>query len=456
VHLRTNYGTPREIWDPETGKPDELSQTAEMERVCEKALLDPESSKHIGIVHKYIHIEEGSPHPEKAITAGDILFNLMPDAAHVSHMPSHLDILMGDYRRAIASNVIAIKADNKYIGDNPHLAGQFYGVFRLHNYHTLAYAAALGGHSKIAFEYTDMAEKTILNTQEVLQYFGPIYAEMALGVKIHLLVRFGRWEEILAMKVPEDQAKFPTWTAQHYYGYGVAHSALGHIAEAEEAREKYREALAKVEPSSYMFPNKAHDILAIATSLLDGELEYRKQNYEAAFGHLRKAVEAYDSLIYSEPSPWEHPPRHALAALLLEQGHVEEALKAYGEDLGYDDSIRRSSHHPNNVWALHGYHECLVRLGRIIEPQLKIALAVADIKIESSCFCRLDVSRTSGSKVIDVVTIPAANGTNGHQSEASTAGQAENLLDRNGNHALGGIDSTQVDLNAHTKEKCCH
>jgi hypothetical protein len=66
-----------------------------------------------------------------------------------------------------------------------------------------------------------------------------MYAETALGVKIHLLVRLGRWEELFAMKVPEDQAR--TWTAQHYYGYGVAHSALGHIAEAEEAREKYSE-----------------------------------------------------------------------------------------------------------------------------------------------------------------------------------------------------------------------
>jgi hypothetical protein len=90
----------------------------------------------------------------------------MPDAAHVSHMPFHLDILMGDYHRAISSNFIAIKADNKYIGDNPHLAGQFYSVFRLHNYHTLSYAAALGGHPKIAFEYADMAEKTILETPE--------------------------------------------------------------------------------------------------------------------------------------------------------------------------------------------------------------------------------------------------------------------------------------------------
>jgi hypothetical protein len=54
----------------------------------------------------------------------------------------------------------------------------------------------------------------------------------------------------------------------------------------------------------------------------------------------------------------------------------------------------RSSWHPGNVWSLHGYHECLVRLGkaepaRIVKQQLDVALARADVAINSSCFCRL-------------------------------------------------------------------
>jgi hypothetical protein len=87
------------------------------------------------------------------------------------------------------------------------------------------------------------------------------------------------------------------------------------------------------------------------------------------------------------------PTRHAYGALLLEQGRVEEAEAIYAEDLGYDPSIPRSSWHPGNVWSLHGYHECLVRLGkdvpaRIIKQQLDVALARADVPIVSSCFCR--------------------------------------------------------------------
>ena len=78
---------------------------------------------------------------------------------------------------------------------------------------------------------------------------------------------------------------------------------------------------------------------------------------------------------------------------LLEQGRVEDAETVYAEDLGYDQSIPRSSWHPGNVWSLHGYHECLVRLGkpepaRIVKQQLDVALARADVPIKSSCFCR--------------------------------------------------------------------
>lgn len=88
------------------------------------------------------------------------------------------------------------------------------------------------------------------------------------------------------------------------------------------------------------------------------------------------------------------PTRHAYAALMLEQGHVEEAAQAYAEDLGLDSSLTRAHQHPNNVWALHGYHECLVRLGResearIIKQDLDLALQVADVPIKCSCFCRL-------------------------------------------------------------------
>ena len=67
------------------------------------------------------------------------------------------------------------------------------------------------------------------------------------------------------------------------------------------------------------------------------------------------------------------PTRHSYGALSLEQGLVEQAATAYAEDLGLSDELVRLHQHPNNVWALHGYHECLTRLGRPAEAGLLVS-----------------------------------------------------------------------------------
>jgi hypothetical protein len=105
-------------------------------------------------------------------------------------------------------------------------------------------------------------------------------------------------------------------------------------------------------------------------------------------------VNLEDTLPYAEPWAWMQPTRHALGALLLEQGQVDEAAAVYRADLGLDDALPRACQHPENVWSLHGYHECLVELGktseaRLIQQRLALAQARADVPITASCFCRL-------------------------------------------------------------------
>ena len=127
--------------------------------------------------------------------------------------------------------------------------------------------------------------------------------------------------------------------------------------------------------------------------MLDGELEYHKGDFEPAFAHLREAVHLDDNLNYTEPWAWMHPPRHALGALLLEQGHFNEAEAVYRADLGYNASIPRCVQHPDNVWSLHGLLECVEHKGAELEAgmlrqRLDLALARADVVITSSCGCR--------------------------------------------------------------------
>ena len=182
-----------------------------------------------------------------------------------------------------------------------------------------------------------------------------------------------------------------------HYGKGLAHAVLGSISEAEKQQESFHYAVQQVPITRTVFNNTCQDILAIANRMLAGELEYRKENFESAFKHLRTAVNMADVLPYDEPWGWMQPPRHALGALLLEQGQVEEAEQVYKADLGLDQTLIRACKHPDNVWSLHGYHECLLRKGQdreaaMIRPRLNIALARADVPIKASCLCRLECS----------------------------------------------------------------
>jgi tetratricopeptide (TPR) repeat protein len=223
------------------------------------------------------------------------------------------------------------------------------------------------------------------------------WLEGFLAMRVHVLIRFGRWADILALSMPADRQLYCVTTAMLRYARGVAFSATGLIRQAEAERALFHQAIEDILPTRMLFNNSCLDVLAIASAMLEGELEYRKGDYDRAFAALEHAIELDDNLPYDEPWGWMQPTRHAYGALLLEQGRVAEAEAIYRADLGLDDTLPRPVQHPGNVWSLHGLHECLVRLGKtgealIIAQQLKIATALADVPIESSCYCRREVT----------------------------------------------------------------
>lgn len=179
-----------------------------------------------------------------------------------------------------------------------------------------------------------------------------------------------------------------------HYAKAVAHAANGNVTAAEEQARRFVVASATVPASHYVFNNTCLDILAVAAEMMRGEIEYRKGHLDAAFAHLRKSVELDDNLPYDEPWAWMQPTRHALGALLLEQERVEEAEAVYRADLGLDGTLARACQHPENVWSLHWFRECLMRLDKdaeagIIKQRLEISAAWANVPIKSSCFCRI-------------------------------------------------------------------
>lgn len=389
--------TPWALWDIRTGNPASDARTLEVKRVLDYGMSLEGGNRHPGLLHLYIHLMEMSDTPEAAMPAANNLRGLVPDSGHLNHMPSHLDILTGDYSRAVIANSDAVRADEKFLKREGPM--NFYTLYRSHDYHFRLYSAMFSGQSKIALETVEQLEASF--SEELLRVETPPMAdwlEAFLAMRVHVLIRFGRWKDILALKMPEDQDLYCVTTALTHYAKGMAFAALGQVDEAREQRQLFAESVPRVKPSRTLFNNKCIDILCVAESMLDGEIEYRSANYHAAFAHLRESITRYDGLPFDEPWGWMQPARHAYGALLLEQGHVNKALSVYSADLGIDDSLPRVHRHPNNVWALHGYHECLVKLGRIaeakeVEGPLRKAMAVADVPVTSSCFCRLRTAK---------------------------------------------------------------
>jgi len=387
--------TPWRLWDLPRGRPAEGASTQEAIDILERCFADqPDDAwkRHPGLLHFWIHIMEMSPHPERALPHAAALQPLCPDAAHLVHMASHIQVLCGQYEAALTANEQAVVADDKYVAFSPDIG--VYTAYRLHNIHFQVYAAMFLGNHEKAIAAADLIRETV--TIDAIRVDNPFlyrYFEAFFGMKIHVLVRFGRWDDIIAMPLPSEPDLLVSTTALTHYAKGVALAATGDVANAELEQQRFLAAWERVPEEHMVFNNQTRDVLRIGEAMLAGEIEYRKGNFDEAFSLLRRSVELDDNLFYTEPWAWMQPPRHALGALLLEQGRVEEAAEVYRSDLGLDSTLVRSSQHPGNVWALHGYAECLDALGRPDDAQaVRAELAEAqqhmDVPLTSSCYCR--------------------------------------------------------------------
>ncbi|NRB35294.1 MAG: hypothetical protein HRU31_11210 [Rhodobacteraceae bacterium] len=397
LDLRTVYVeallnlTPWKMWDLAGAKPAEGTATLEAQDVLEEALTLPAAMAHPGILHLYVHLMEMSPFPEKALKAGDALRTLMPDGGHLVHMPTHIDVLCGHYQNVVHWNQQAVIADRKYYEREG--AYNIYTGYRLHDYHFVIYGALFLGQFQPAMDAVREMATTV--PDEMLAMQSPPmadYFESYLSMEPHVLIRFGRWQDCIDLPLPDQPDLRCSLTAFTHYARALGHAALGQVNEALVEEQNFIVARDRVPNTRLLHNNTVVSLLAVATEMLRGEILYRQQNYDAAFDHLRRGVALEDGLDYDEPWGWMQPVRHALGALLYEQGHVAEAEAAYREDLGLGGQLSRATVHPDNVWALRGLHDCLEARGETVEivqikQRLDLALARADRAVAASCFC---------------------------------------------------------------------
>lgn len=336
--------------------------------------LDP---GHPGANHLYIHAIEASPEPALATAAADRLRDLVPGVSHLVHMPSHIYARVGRWQEAAASNASAMRADAAFRAANPRPG--FYAMYMAHNGHFYAYAQIMRGQSAEALR--SAREMVAAIPAEFVRDYAPIVDGFTVFVP-QVLMRFGRWNEILAEAPPP--AQMPLAQALWRFTRAVALTALDRPAEAAREREAFHRAAAAV-PEGWTFGNNnASLLLQIARDTLDGEIAARRGRFAEAERRLRAAIRVEDGLRYDEPPDWMQPVRHTLGAVLLRAGKHREAETVYREDL---------ARYPENGWSLFGLGRALRLQGREVEAiaaegRFRKAWADADVTLGSTCYCQ--------------------------------------------------------------------
>ena len=380
-------------------------------KVLEDAFESSDEAKvHPALCHLYCHALDLSPFPERALPAADVLRTRMPGLGHLVHMPSHIDAWVGQWKEAIDCNIAAVEADDRYVEITGN-ESQFYKFYRMHNHHFVVWCAMFDGQYETALKYARKAVDTLPagDANSGVQFMlagvipmGAIFLESYVTMPWHVMIRFGKWDEILNEPLHSDKDVFPAAIATQHYARGVAYASLGMIQEAEAEQKLFKQALqnpalaGRVLHNNLMYqdPSDGPCILLVNDAILDGEIEYRRQylakergenaDFTVAFNHLRRGVNLSLNLAYNEPWGQMQPVRHILGALLLEQGEVEEAEEVYRADIEL---------WKDNMWGLLGLKLCLEARGddsgelEQVTALFKERSSRADIIPTRTCFC---------------------------------------------------------------------
>jgi tetratricopeptide (TPR) repeat protein len=351
------------LWRPD-GQP--APGTLEIESRLEAVLRrDP---GHPGANHYSIHVMEASPHPEAALASAERLRGLMPAAGHLEHMPAHIMQRVGRYEDAAEANRKGVAADEAYL--RVAAAPDYYAMYLAHNYAFLAYAAAMEGRKA----------ETLAAVQGVVRAI-PLDMELAMGSsgwnltqQYAALVRFGLWDEMIALAPPD--ARAPGLVAGYLYARGVALAARGRIAEAQQSLDALH-TLGAQTPREYL-----RRVLQVAEPVVAARIAATEGRGDAAIELLTQAVAAEDRLDYNEPADWFFPVRHLLGAQLLIAGKGAAAERVYRADL------RRN---PANGWALFGLAAALRAQHRAkpaaqVMEEFATSWRQADVRLVASAF----------------------------------------------------------------------
>lgn len=304
--------------------------TLEIVAVLEDALRRwPE---HTGVNHFYIHTMEGSPDPARALPSADRLAALAPAAGHLVHMPSHIYLRTGNYAAAVKSNQQAIVADQEYKRQQPVAPAGVMG-YANHDQHFLAVAAGMDGE----FE-------TALDAAKEIQMH--VHNEAMASMYTLVLLRFSKWDEILAEPAPDSALKGVTFLWHLARGCArVAKTQFKEAADEQTAMERAFSALPAGRAFGIFF-NDWSTLHSLASDELAARIAAARGNLGVAIAHWRHAVSVEDQMNFDDVPDWYYPMRESLGAALLRNRQAAEAERVFRQDL------KRNPNNPRSLFGL--------------------------------------------------------------------------------------------------------
>ena len=365
-----------DYWDSE-GRPksETLPVALALEHIMAKDMSNP------GVLHLHIHLIEASLEPERALGSADALEATVPIVGHIVHMPAHIYVRVGQYAKAVESNIRSQEVDREFAkiwGDYPlPNIGTYPLSHKIHAGHALdfvRYAASVQGNYTRAIEAAWRMANSYQDRAAALRGGQKRVSAPWLVMKI-----FGKWDDLLALE-PAYQGT-PYLDGIWSYVIGSAYIAKGDIAAAQKTLQRLEDIANAPNADEYRVgATPASAVIKLAALGLKGEVLMAQGDVERAIDAFRAGVAIEDQNNYTEPPDWAQPMRHYLADALLRAKRPADAEAVYRRDLRWNQ---------NNGWSLYGLHMALLAQQKTAEAdavymQWQKAWSMADITLTGS------------------------------------------------------------------------
>jgi hypothetical protein len=241
-------------------------------------------------------------------------------------MPGHIYYRTGDYVSAADVNVAASDADLNYLKSTGEKPGIYSMMYYSHNLHFLALSDAMAGRYATARSAADRLYDHVAPAVK-----GMPMVEAFMPVKTYILVRFGRWDDMLAMPQPDQSLHLQS--AMWHWGRGMAFVAKGNISSAEQEQKAVDQARAAAPKEAMVDKNSLQTVLTVASDMLGARIAGEKKDWATADKLYAEAAQLHDGFNYIEPPEWPFPVRESQGAMLLRAGRPQDAEKAFRADL---------------------------------------------------------------------------------------------------------------------------